>query len=98
MDTSILKTSSERFDIPLTDRSVARMHAMQGWCVTAANGALWITQDGDPRDIVLQAGESFAFDRPKALVSALNLATAQFVRHHASQSARVAACLEALAA
>ena len=38
-------------------------------CIT---GGLWITQDRDPRDVVLQAGESFTLDRPgPAIVWAL---------------------------
>ncbi len=34
-----------------------------GWYVNALSGSVWITQDGDVRDIVLQAGESFRLDR-----------------------------------
>jgi Protein of unknown function (DUF2917) len=35
-----------------------------GWTVRALSGAVWITQDGDIRDVVLQAGQSFVLDRP----------------------------------
>ena len=34
-----------------------------GWTVKALAGMLWITQDYDTRDIVLQPGESFVIDR-----------------------------------
>ena len=41
--------------------------------IECLGGTLWITQDGDRRDIVLQAGDSFTFDRPgDALISALD--------------------------
>lgn len=34
-------------------------------------GTIWITQEGDPRDIFLAAGERFTLDRPGlALISA----------------------------
>ena len=36
-------------------------------------GSLWVTQDGNPRDIVLAPGESFTFDqRGDALISAFD--------------------------
>lgn len=44
-----------------------------GWNVHARRGVLWLTQDGDIRDVVLQAGESFVLDRKgPALLSALD--------------------------
>ena len=44
-----------------------------GHRIECVSGALWITQDGDIRDIVLETGEAFAFDRPGAAwISALD--------------------------
>jgi hypothetical protein len=41
--------------------------------VECISGSLWITQDGDSRDIVLAPGDSFSFDRSgDALISALD--------------------------
>jgi len=36
----------------------------QGFTVECLEGAVWITQSNDPRDIVLTAGESFTLDKP----------------------------------
>lgn len=44
-----------------------------GWTVRATQGTVWLTQDGDPRDIVLQPGDSFVLDRDgDALLTALD--------------------------
>jgi len=41
-----------------------RLRAAQGRRLAVVRGAVWITQDGDYRDPVLEAGSEFVFDRP----------------------------------
>jgi hypothetical protein len=58
---------------PLAKGRIRRVHRPLGQRVECVSGALWVTQDGDPRDIVLNPGDSFAFDqRGDALISALD--------------------------
>jgi hypothetical protein len=50
---------------------IRHLHAEKGRRVECVTGSIWITQDGDLRDIVLAAGESFDFERRgEALLSA----------------------------
>jgi hypothetical protein len=49
--------------IPLAARSVYRIENSKGTEVFCLEGAVWITQEGDPRDIILSPGQSFALDR-----------------------------------
>ena len=64
--------------------------------IECVSGAVWVTQDGDLRDIVLNAGESFRLDRNgRALVSAL--ADAGVILHTAKRP-RLAARLRRIAA
>lgn len=60
-------------DLPsATKGNIVRLRADQhlqlrgaiGSTVHAIDGTVWITQDGDIRDIVLEAGQSFIIDRP----------------------------------
>ncbi|MBI1891202.1 MAG: DUF2917 domain-containing protein [Burkholderiales bacterium] len=50
-----------------------RLQDARGWQIKSVNGTVWLTQEGDSRDIVLRKGQSFVLDRDgTALLSALN--------------------------
>ena len=52
---------------------IRHLHGESGRRVEVLSGAIWITQDGDRRDIVLSGGEAFDFDRDgDALLSAFD--------------------------
>jgi len=53
-------------ELMLAKDQVLALPAAEGACVTSEAGAVWITQDGDPRDIVLHAGETFCLERGTA--------------------------------
>lgn len=53
-----------------------RLEGAQGTRILSQGGRVWITQDGDPRDVVLEPGEAFDLDRPTlAIVQAIEAAT-----------------------
>ena len=52
---------------------ILRLRHAQGQRIEALSGSVWITIDGDARDIVLDAQQGFSIDRDgDALVSALS--------------------------
>jgi hypothetical protein len=56
----------------LANGRIDRVGDPLGRRVECLTGCLWITQDGDLRDLVVQAGEGVLLDRPgAALISAL---------------------------
>jgi hypothetical protein len=62
--------------IDLTGSQVLRMHEAAGSTVTVHAGAVWITEQNDPRDVVLQPGQRFTFGRAGlALVEAFGNAS-----------------------
>jgi hypothetical protein len=63
-----------------------------GNCVTVAveRGTAWLTQDGDRRDVVLEAGGSFRLDREGVAVVSAHAAAEITVTAAAGASLRVA--------
>jgi hypothetical protein len=56
----------------LMRRQTFNMHTRKGQRIECRTGQLWITQDGDSRDVILGSDESFTLDRSgHTLVSAL---------------------------
>jgi len=54
--------------IPLRSGRPLRIEHGMGRRISVLEGRVWLTQAGDPRDIVLGAGDDFRFDRPAAAV------------------------------
>jgi hypothetical protein len=72
----IMRTLLDIKPIRLAHGTVHRIENRKGSEVFCLEGALWITQEGDPRDIALVAGRSFELDRKGvAVVYALRDAT-----------------------
>ena len=71
----------------LQRRQTFNLQARKGQRIECRTGQLWITQDGDPRDVILAADQCFTLDRSgHALVSALE--DASFVLRQATDVAR----------
>ncbi len=50
-------------DLCLKRRQVVKVRDGLGHSIVCDSGSVWVTQEGDPRDIVLGAGEAFTLDR-----------------------------------
>ena len=73
-------------DLNCTATAMSRGHTLriqdgQGVLLQALSGRLWLTQEGDSRDIVLEAGDEVRITRPGlSLVHALREARVQVLR------------------
>jgi len=58
--------------IALRSGELLRIRDGRGWTIAVAEGEVWITQDGDSRDIVIEARDRFRLERAGlSLVQAL---------------------------
>ena len=63
--------------VALRARQELSLRDAAAWVVECRSGALWITQEADARDVMVEAGERFELDRNGlTLVSALDVAVA----------------------
>ena len=74
----------------LRRRQTFNLRAKKGQRIEVRSGQIWLTQDGDPRDVILGANQCFTLDRSgHALVSALDDST--IVLRNAAEVARITA-------
>jgi hypothetical protein len=65
--------------------------------VTCVSGSLWITEDSQGCDVILEAGDSFVLKRPGlTLIMALEPASLRLAERHQTFTARVAAWAQRL--
>jgi hypothetical protein len=75
--------------LPLLRNEQLRIEDGRDLLIHAWQGTLWITQEGDRRDIVLQAGQSFRLDRNGiALVKCWDDAVVALTSPHETRPAR----------
>ena len=62
----------ERTAVKLNERETISVVDGKGARIAVKDGTVWITQEHDPRDVMLQPGESFTLDRNgTAIIEAL---------------------------
>jgi len=83
----------------LNRNQVVKVRGGVGHSIVCDSGTVWVTQTGDPRDIVLAAGKSFTIDRNGlALVQAFEPSSISITRSAAQFRANMPAVLRRLAA
>lgn len=71
-----MTTTRPHYELSLAARGLFEIPDISGVQVVCRRGALWITLDHDPRDIVLEAGETFfSTEHRRAIVFAFEAST-----------------------
>ena len=80
----------------LKKNQVVKVRSGLRYSIACERGSVWVTQDGDPRDVILHAGDSFTLDREgPALLQAFELGAINIGRpHRQNGAARLAALLK----
>jgi hypothetical protein len=79
--------SRQRDLVELEARGIERVLNGAGATIECVKGALWITQEGDERDVTLAAGERFYLDR-NGLAVIYGLEPAAFLLSPAARQSR----------
>lgn len=85
-----MQSTTDRELIPVPKGALMTLEEAVPVEIACESGAVWITQDNDIRDVVLNAGERFVSDRPgNVLVYALQptVMTARPAQRHAPEPA-----------
>jgi hypothetical protein len=71
-----MNTATHHLDLSLEPKTLFNVSDAAGVQILCRSGSLWVTLDGDPRDIVLDAGDHFtATEHRRALIYALGSAS-----------------------
>jgi hypothetical protein len=85
--------TSTRFTRPIATHEIARNKILDvkqplGVTIECLDGSVWVTLDGDSRDVVLDAGQSFVVDRDqRTLLQALDAARVRLIEPALAQAA-----------
>jgi len=84
-----MNTAAHHLDLSLEPKTLFNVSDAAGVQILCRSGSLWVTLDGDPRDIVLDAGDHFtATEHRRALIYALGPASLSLSMASAARPAR----------
>ena len=84
-----MNTATHHLDLSLEPKALFNVSDAAGVQILCRSGSLWVTLDGDPRDIVLDAGDQFtATEHRRALIYALGPASLSLSMAPATRPAR----------